>query len=259
MRTTASRNEHYTATEPGLCLACELREKSWKLGCTIGHGQKPRERTRAARDPKRLLEEVGQAKARCGLPETPPVVSCDEAGREGFWLPRFLQAQGITNPVVDSSSLAGNRRKRRATTEALDVRKLLPMLMRYAQGAPQVWPVVTVPSGEVEEQRHLHRDLATLTRERTRTSNRIKGLLSTQGGRLVRVNTLPEQLEALRLWEGAPVPPGLRAAGQKHRERLYKSPQVQIGGPASAHLRAQPGFPGLRERGRAVTADLLSE
>jgi transposase len=142
-----------------LFLAFELSEKSWKLGCTLGHGQKPRERTIAARDPKRLLEEVGHAKARFGLPETTPVVSCDEAGRDGFWLQRFLQAQGSTNPVVDSASIAGNRRKRRAKTDALDVRKLLTMLMRYAQGEPQVWQVVHVPAVEVEEQRHLHRDL----------------------------------------------------------------------------------------------------
>jgi transposase len=73
-----------------------------------------------------------------------------------------------------------------------------------------VWHVGNVPSVEVEDQRHLHRDLETLKRERTRTSNRIKGLLRTQGVRLVSVHKLPEQLEALRLWEGAPVPHGRR-------------------------------------------------
>jgi transposase len=130
MMTTATRNEHYTAKEPVLFLAFELSEKSWKLGCTSGHGQKPRERTMAARDPKRLIEEVGQAKARVGLPEPPPVVSCYAAGRAGCWRHRFLQAQGITNHGVDSSAIAVNRRKRRAKTDALDVRHLLTMLRR---------------------------------------------------------------------------------------------------------------------------------
>jgi transposase len=134
MMTTATRNAHYTAKESVLFLAFELSEKSWKLGFTIGHGQKPRERTMAARDPKRLLEEVGHAKARFGLPETTPVVSCYEAGLEGFWLHRFLQAQGITNHVVDSSSIEVNRRKRRAKTDALDVRKLLTTLMLCTGG-----------------------------------------------------------------------------------------------------------------------------
>jgi transposase len=164
----------------------------------------------AARDLKRLLEEVAHAKARCGLPATAPVVSCYEAGREGFWLHRFLQAQGITNHTVDSSSIEVNRRQRRAKSDALDVRKLLSMLMRYHHGERQVWRVVHVPSVAAEEQRHLHRDLETLKQERARTTNRIKGLLSSQGVRLASVNKLPEQLDALRLWDGAPIPSGLR-------------------------------------------------
>ena len=117
MMTTATRNEHYTAKEPVLFMAFELSENTWKLGFTLGHGQKPRERTIAARDPTRVLEEVRHAKGRFGLPETAPVVSCDEAGREGFWLHRFLQTHGITNQVVDSSSIEVNRRKRRAKSD----------------------------------------------------------------------------------------------------------------------------------------------
>ena len=210
MMTTATQNEHYNAHEPVLFMAFELSEKTWKLGFTLGHGQPPRERTIAARDTQRLLNEVAHAKARLGLGATAPVVSCYEAGREGFWLHRFLQAQGITNHVVDSSSIEVNRRKRRAKSDALDVRKLLTMLMRYHYGERHVWRVVNVPSVEAEDQRHLHRDLETLKQERARTSNRIKGLLSSQGIRLARVHKLPEQLDALRLWDGSPVPSGLR-------------------------------------------------
>jgi len=119
---------------------------------------------------------VAQAKKRFGLPETAPVVSCYEAGREGFWLHRFLQAQGITNSVVDSSSIDVNRRKRRAKSDGLDVRKLLGMLIRYEYGEREVWRVVHVPSVEAEDQRHLHRDLETLKQERASTATRIKGL-----------------------------------------------------------------------------------
>jgi transposase len=78
-------------------------------------------------------------------PATAPVVSCYEADREGFWLHRFLQAQGITNSVVDSSSIAVNRRRRRAKSDGLDVRKLVSMLIRYAYGERRVWRVVHVP------------------------------------------------------------------------------------------------------------------
>jgi transposase len=130
MPTTAPHNGHATTPERVLFVAFELREKTWKLGCTTGHGQKPRERSIAACHQARLLHEVAQATKRCGLPETAPVVRCYEAGREGFWLHRFLQAQGLTTPVVDSSSLEVNRRQRRAQSAGLDVRQLLPMLMR---------------------------------------------------------------------------------------------------------------------------------
>jgi transposase len=191
-------------------MAFELREKTWKLGFPLGHDQPPRARTMAARDTQRRLTAVAHAQARLGLGATAPVVSCYEAGQEGFWLHRFLQAQGITNHVVDSSSIEVNRRKRRAKSDALDVRKLLTMLMRYHYGERHVWRVVNVPSVEAEDQRHLHRDLETLKQERARTSNRIKGLLSSQGIRLASVHKLPEQLDALRLWDGSPIPSGLR-------------------------------------------------
>ena len=209
MTTTATHNGHDTTPERVLFVAFALREKTWKLGFTTGHGQKPRERPVAARHQARLLQEVAQAKRRFGLSETAPVVSCYEAGREGFWLHRFLHAQGITNSVVDSSSIAVNRRKRRAKSDGLDVRKLLRMLMRYEQGECEVWRVVHVPSVEAEDQRHLHRDLETLKQERASTTTRIKGLLSSQGVKLTRLTKLPEQLDALRLWDGSPLPRGL--------------------------------------------------
>jgi len=210
MSTAATHHANGNTTEAILFVAFELSEKTWKLGFTTGHGQKPRERSMPARDHERVLDEIAQAKRRLGLPETAPVVSCYEAGREGFWLHRFLRAQGITNHVVDSSSIEVNRRRRRAKSDGLDVRKLLSMLMRYEQGERQVWQVVKVPAVEAEEQRHLHRDLETLKRERASTTTRIKGLLSTQGLQVTTLTKLPEQLEALRLWDGSPIPPSLR-------------------------------------------------
>jgi len=190
-------------------MAFELSEKTWKLGFTTGPGQKPRERNVTARDQERVLDEIVQAKHRLGLPETAPVVSCYEAGREGFWLHRCLQGHGITNHVVDSSSIEVNRRRRRAKSDGLDVRKLLSMLLRYAHGERQVWQVVKVPSVEAEDHRHLHRDLETLKQERASTMTRIEGLLSSQGLRVTSLTKLPEQLDALRLWDGSPMPPGL--------------------------------------------------
>src|SRR3954469_20330291 len=210
MTTAATHHEQRNPTEATLFVAFELREKTWKLGFTTGHGQKPRERTVTARQQERVLDEIAHAKRRMGLPESAAVVSCYAAGREGFWLHRFLQAHGITNQVVDSSAIEVNRRRRRAKSDGLDVRKLLSMLRRYAQGERQVWQVVKAPSVEAEDHRHLHRDLETLKQERASTTTRIQGLLSSQGLRVTSLTKLPEQLEALRLWDGSPIPPGLR-------------------------------------------------
>jgi transposase len=208
--TTATHNEHDTTIKRLLFVAFAWSEKTWKLGVTTGHGQKPRERSVTAREVARVLQEIAQAKKRFGLPESAPVVSCYEAGREGFWLHRFLPSHGISNHVVDSSSIAVNRRKRRAKSDALDVRKLVRMLMRYEQGERAVWRVVNVPTGDAEARRHLHRDLETLKQERASTTTRIQGLLSSQGLRLTSLHTFPEHLAALRLWDGAERPSGLR-------------------------------------------------
>jgi transposase len=145
-----------------------------------------------------VLHEVAQAKKRFGrLPETASVVSGYEAGRDGFWLHRFLQAQGITNQVVDSSAIEVHRRKRRAKSDGVDVRKLLTRLMRFHHGERDVWRVVHVPTVDAEDRRHLHRDLETLKQERASTTTHLKGLLSSQGIRLTSLSKFSEPLEAL--------------------------------------------------------------
>src|SRR5205823_4693137 len=161
MTTTTCLHEFTAAAAPtttmALLLAFELGDRSWKLGFTTGLGQPPRIRQVPAGAIDQGVEEVARAKRRLKLPANTSVISCYEAGREGFWLHRWLGAQGITNHVVDSSSIEVNRRRRRAKSDGLDVRKLLSMLMRYAQGERQVWQVVKVPAVEAEDQRHLHR------------------------------------------------------------------------------------------------------
>jgi len=84
------------------------------------------------------------------------------------------------------------------------------MLLREAHGERQVWQVVKVPAGEAEAHRHLHRDLETLKQERASPMPRIEGLRSSQGLRVTSLTKVPEQLEALRLGDGSPLPPGLR-------------------------------------------------
>jgi transposase len=159
-----------------------------------------------------LARVLADAKARLGLAADAPVRSCYEAGRDGFWPHRFLTTVGVTNLVVDSSSIEVSRRARRAKTDRLDGEKLLRLLLRHWGGEREMWHVVQVPSREVEDARHASRGLTTLQAERTRQRNRIHSLLALHGvGRLQLDARFPARLDAVRDWAGAPLPPGVQA------------------------------------------------
>jgi hypothetical protein len=143
---------------PTLYLSFELGA-TWKLGFTSGLGQRPRMRGMVARTLDRLDDEIARAKRRFGLPATARVMSCYEAGRDGFWLHRALVARGIDNRVVDSSSIEVNRRARRVKDDGPDAEKLVLMLVRFAEGDRRVWKVVQVPTEADEDRRTLNREL----------------------------------------------------------------------------------------------------
>jgi transposase len=166
---------------PTLLLAFELGERFWKLGFTIGLGARPRVRQMPARATNQVLEEIARAKVRFRLPADAPVVSCYEAGREGFWLHRWLVAHAVSNQVIDSSSIEVNRRARRAKTDRVDLGGLLHLLARYHQGDGHSWREVRVPSVDEEDARHLHRARETVQQDRNRLINRLKALMITQG------------------------------------------------------------------------------
>jgi transposase len=199
-----------TAPTGGMLMAFELGQRSWKLGFTVGMGPRPRVRQIPAGALDALATEITRAKKRLGLSADAPVTSCYEAGRDGFWLHRYLVARGVTNYVVDSSSIEVNRRARRAKTDSLDLAGLLSLLARYALGDQRAWRVVRVPTVAEEDARHFPRTLEALTQDRTRLVNRLKSLLATQGLSLPINAQFLKRLSAARLWDGAPVPPGLQ-------------------------------------------------
>ncbi|MBW1860285.1 MAG: IS110 family transposase [Deltaproteobacteria bacterium] len=205
---------------PVLYLAFELSQKEWKLGFTIGFAQSARLRNIPARNTKSLQKEIQMAKKRFNLPETTIVVSCYEAGRDGFWLHRCITSLGIINLVVDSSSIEVNRRARRNKTDNLDVRKLLNMLIRYHNGEYKVWSVVKVPSLAIEDYRQLHRELNSLKKERTQHINRIKGLLASQGKNLSVTSSFEDKLAKLRLWDGRQLTPYMRSRLEREYKRI---------------------------------------
>ena len=215
--TTTTRALHSTAV---LYLAFELGEGKWQLGFTTDLAQRPRQRSVAARDTAAVLREIERAKARFGLSAEAPVVSCYEAGREGFWLHRFLSGEGIENRVIDSSSIEVNRRRRRAKTDRLDLEGLLRLLVRYAAGERKAFAVVRVPDDGEEDARQLHRELLTAKRDRTRVTNRMRGLLANQGLTLDLRGDVPSRLAELRRFDGSPLPEALRQRLEREWEKV---------------------------------------
>jgi transposase len=214
--TESTRSEECTALMTRrLYLAFELGSTKWTLGFTTAPAERPRVRTIGAGDLAALDRELLAAKLRFGLPPDAAVRSCYEAGREGFWLHRWLVACGLDNRIVDSSSIEVNRRFRRPKTDRLDVRKLLGLLLREAGGERKVWSVVHVPTPEQEAQRQLTREIETVREDRKRVRNRIQGLLAAHGIRLPLTARFRTQLGAAHSGDGRPLP-------LAYRERLAR-------------------------------------
>jgi transposase len=201
-------------------MAIELSSSAWLLAFSDGTTRKPRRKRLEAGDLDGLAREVASAKSKLGLEESCAVVSCYEAGRDGFWIHRALIDRGITNHVVDASSILVDRRQRRAKTDGLDVDSLLHMLVRFHYGDRNVWRTVHVPTAEDEDERRLPRERERLKKEVTQLRNRIFGLLATQG-----LKAEPELLNVLleqtpRSRDGRPLGRALMAELSRMRDRL---------------------------------------
>jgi transposase len=199
-------------------MSFELSHKTWKLAFGTGP-RNPRVITMPARDLVQLDKEVGKARKRFRVPSDADVISCFEAGRDGFWLHRHLESKGIRSHVVDSASIEVNRRKKQRKTDRLDARKLLTMLIRYLGGEKDTWSVVRVPSVKDEDERRVHREIRRLQKERTGHSNRINSLLVTQGIVLKVSRALPEQLETVRPLDGSELGENLKQELLRQYER----------------------------------------
>jgi transposase len=216
--TQATLQAEHSGSERTLLVALELGGTRWKLTASSG-GTKLTETNIAAGEVEGLWRAILAAQGRPGLPAAAPVVTCYEAGRDGFWLHRELERRGARNLVVDSSSIEVNRRARRAKTDRLDGRKLLSMLGRAEAGERAVWRVVRVPTVEQEDARRVHRELERLTKERTGHVSRIRALRALHGvgrgggqGGVARWATLPQP-------DGTPLPPLLRAEIEREVKR----------------------------------------
>ncbi len=228
-QTATASTIQITTPVPVLMLAMELGEDHWKLGFSSAFGQEPLVRDIGSRDKQVLLAHIAWAKKKLGLSGTARVVSCYEAGREGFWLHRFLEANGVENLIADSSSIEVPQKRRRAKTDRLDLAGLCDLLARHVAGsAKPVWSVVRVPTPDEEDRRHLHRELKTSKQDRTRVSNRIKSLLANNGLTLSSWKDLTGQLKKLRLWNGSDLPAALRSRPDRYaRDYAYYTERIR--------------------------------
>jgi transposase len=176
MSTTHTALRDKDTAKPGdLYMSFELGDKQWKL--CIGDGQRTASHySAAAGDRTAVADVIVRAGKRFRTPAGARVHSCYEAGRDGWWLHRWLSELGVDNVVVDAASIEVNRRARRAKTDRLDADKLQTMLVRHHRGE-RVWSVLREPSARDEDERREHRELERLVHERTAHTNRIGSLL----------------------------------------------------------------------------------
>jgi len=171
-----------------------------------------------------LVSFVERLKAKCAAAgrKIARVILTHEAGRDGFWLARFLARRGIEVHVMQPSSLPVDRRARRAKTDLIDVEMLLRTLMAWLRGEPRVCSMVPIPSEADEEARRANREREDLSRERRSIVNKIDGILATLGikGYKALRRDRREQLNCARQPGGDPIPQKARARIERLLDRL---------------------------------------
>jgi transposase len=203
--------------------ALELSERKWVLAVQLpGVSRYSRHVLDACGDG--LVSFVERLKARCAAAgrKVTRVILTHEAGRDGFWLARFLARRDIEVHVIQPSSLPVDRRARRAKTDIIDVEMLLRTLMAWLRGEPRVCSMVPIPSEADEEARRAHREREDLIGERRSIVNKIEGILATLGikGYKALRRDRREQLNCARQPDGDPIPQKASARIERLLDRL---------------------------------------
>ena len=208
-----------SVSEPTLFVAFELGKKDWKLAMTSSMQAEPWLRTVPSGDLGAVERALRAGRQHFGLLAQAAVVSCYEAGGDGFWIHRALTQLGVRNRVVDSASIEVSRRRRRAKTDRLDALKLVRMLVRVCCGERGVWSEVRVPTVMAEAARQVSRERTALTRERTRLVNQMRGWLKTYGGALP-ARRAAQWWTTVRDWARAALPAQLQGRLRRADVRL---------------------------------------
>src|SRR5215203_861242 len=166
---------------------------------------------------ERWQDEAGQAGR-----EISRITVAFEAGRDGFWLARWLRAHGIEAYVIHPTSVAVSREHRRAKTDRLDTGLLKRVLLGWLRGEPDHCHMAAIPTLADEDAKRPNREREGLVRERTRLVNRMKSCLVRFGVRTFKptLRNAPDRLAALRTPEGVPLPPNTLLERRRDMARL---------------------------------------
>lgn len=207
-----------------LYVSLELSSAKWLVTALAPGNEKMSKHVVSGGNGDELLGLLRKLRVKCEQRIGSPVriVTIMEAGLDGFWIHRLLEANQIVSHVVEAASMAVSRRHRRAKTDAIDGETLLRTLLAWNRGEPRVCSMVRPPTAEEEDLRRISRERETLAEERIRHTNRIKGLLAAQGIRDFEPlrKGCRERLEQLQTGDGRPLPPHLKAEIGRELQRI---------------------------------------
>ena len=206
-----------------IAISLELSRSTWLVTALLPGSEKMSQYSVKGGDGAALLALTERLKAKAAKPgDVVRVIAIQEAGLDGFWIHRLLEAAGIESHVVDAASIAAPRRRRRAKTDGIDGETLLRVLLAWLRREPRVCSMVRPPSPEAEDRRRLSRERDALVAERIRQVNRVRGLLASQGIRgydPVRRNRR-ERLETLQTGDGRALPRHVKAEIVRSLDRI---------------------------------------
>lgn len=224
MSTTDNRQSSTTQDLVTIFVSLELSRTRWLITSTFHGGNKMSRTSVAAGDGQALLDLLAQMRMRAERSRgvAGKIIAIQEAGLDGFWVHRLLESHDVESHVVDPGSIAVPRRHRRPKTDAIDGETLLRVLMAWKRGEPRVCSMVVPPTPADEERRRLVRERKMVVSERVRETNRIRGLLASQG--ISDYNPLRrdrrDRLETLRTGDGRPLPERFKAEISRALERI---------------------------------------
>jgi transposase len=218
-----SRSRSVLVQDSTIIAVVEMSQASWLVAAMVpGVDRHPLKKLEPDQDELlRLLRHWQGEAVQAGCTITRTAVAF-EAGRDGFWLARWLRTRGIEAYVIHPTSIAVSREHRRAKTDRLDTALLKRAFLGWLRGEPDHCSMAAIPSLADEDAKRPSRERENLVNERTRLGNRMKATLARFGIRSFRptLRNAPEQLEALRTPEGVPLPPNTLAEMRRDLARL---------------------------------------